>query len=65
MTTVLNQLPKPEFVGIPGGSSYARDKDGVEARDSKNVDGTVIYRVTRPIKNPQEAAVAAAKERHA
>ena len=59
MPEPINKLPKPEFVGIPGGSKFKRDKDGKEERDTTNVDKTVIYRVTRPIPNPQEAAIAA------
>ena len=48
-------------VGIPGGSQYARARDGREERDSKNVDGTTIYRVTLPIPNPQETIEARAR----
>ncbi len=55
--------PKPAIVGIPGGTQHPR-KNGVEERDWTNVDGTTVYRVTRPIANPQEAAEAnAAKKR--
>lgn len=44
-------------VGVPGGSQHLRDKNGVEARDWTNVDGRVVYRVSRPIPNPQEQAI--------
>ncbi len=45
-------------VGIPGGNHFAR-QNGVEEQHTRNVDGTAIYRVTKPIANPQEAAIAA------
>lgn len=52
-------VPKREVVGIPNGTQHVRDKDGLEARDWKNSDGTTVYRVTNPsqqVPNPQEAA---------
>lgn len=53
--------PKRELVGVSGGTQHKRDpKSGLEERDWRNQDGTVVYRVTNPaeqVPNPQEEAI--------